>query len=94
MPPRRGICTAISSQRCGRSRPGHYSYRVSDYYGRNGYIRRGDLAGLNLTTMPKVLIETGNMSNAADTALLVSPGVQRAVAAALAAAIAAFLAGR
>jgi len=68
--------------------------RVSDYYGRDGYIRRGDLAGLNLTTMPKVLIETGNMSNAADTALLVSPGVQRAVAAALAAAIAAFLAGR
>ena len=68
--------------------------RVSDYYGRNGYIRRDDLAGLNLTTMPKVLIETGNMSNAADTALLVSPGVQRAVAAALAAAIAAFLAGR
>ena len=68
--------------------------RVSDYYGRNGYIRRDELAGLNLTTMPKVLIETGNMSNAADAALLVRPGVQRAVAAALAAAIAAFLAGR
>ena len=34
------------------------------------------------------------MSNAADAALLVSPGVQRAVAAARAAAIAAFLAGR
>ena len=68
--------------------------RVSDYYGRDGYIRRDDLAGLNLTTMPKVLVETGNMSNAADAALLVSPGVQRAVAAALAAAIARFLAGR
>ena len=68
--------------------------RVGDYYGLDGYIRRDDLAGLNLTTMPKVLIETGNMSNAADTALLVSPGVQRAVAAALAAAIARFLAGR
>ncbi len=67
--------------------------RVSDYYGRDGYISRGDLAGLNLTTMPKVLIETGNMNNAADAALLVRPAVQRAVAAALAAAIVRFLAG-
>ena len=67
--------------------------RVSDYYGRDGYISRNDLAGLNLTTMPKVLIEAGNMRNAADAALLVSPKVQRAVAAALAAAIARFLAG-
>jgi N-acetylmuramoyl-L-alanine amidase len=67
--------------------------RVSDYYGRDGYISRNDLAGLNLTTMPKVLIETGNMHNAADAALLVNPKVQRAVATALAAAIARFLAG-
>ena len=69
------------------------AFRVSNYYGRDGYISRNDLAGLNLTTMPKVLIETGNMRNAADAALLVSPKVQRAVAAALAAAIARFLAG-
>ena len=67
--------------------------RVSDYYGRDGYINRNDLAGLNLTMMPKVLIEAGNMNNAADAALLVTPKVQRAIAAALAAAIAAFLAG-
>ena len=67
--------------------------RVSDYYGRDGYLSRNDLAGLNLTTMPKVLIETGNMHNPADAALLVSPKVQRAVATALAAAIARFLAG-
>ena len=67
--------------------------RISDYYGRGGYISRNDLAGLNLTTMPKVLIETGNMNNAADAALLVTPKVQRAIAAALAAAIARFLAG-
>ena len=68
--------------------------RVSDYYGRGGYISRNNLAGLNLTTMPKVLIESGNMNNAAEAALLVRPGVQRSIAAALAAAIAAFLAGR
>ena len=68
--------------------------RVSNYYGRDGYTSRNDLAGLNLTTMPKVLIESGNMNNAADAALLVRPGVQRAIAAALGAAIARFLAGR
>jgi N-acetylmuramoyl-L-alanine amidase len=68
--------------------------RVSDYYGRDGYVSRDDLAGLNLTTMPKVLVECGNMHNAADAALLVRPGVQRGIAAALAAAIAEFLAGR
>ncbi len=44
--------------------------RVSDYYGHDGYKRRDDLAGLNLTTVPKVLIECGNMPNAADAALL------------------------
>jgi len=67
---------------------------VSDYYGHNGYITRNDLAGLNLTTMPKVLIECGNMNNAADAALLVRPGVQRSIAAALAAAITRFLTAR
>ena len=67
---------------------------VSDYYGRDGYISRNDLAGLNLTTMPKVLLECGNMHNAAEAALLVRPGVQRTIAAALAAAITRFLAGR
>jgi N-acetylmuramoyl-L-alanine amidase len=67
---------------------------VSDYYGHNGYIRRNDLAGLNLTTMPKVLIECGNMNNARDAALLVRSGVQRSIARALAASIIRFLAGR
>jgi len=67
--------------------------RISDYYGRGGYISRNDLARLNLTKMQKVLIETGNMNNAADAALLVTTKVQRAIAAALAAAIARFLAG-
>ncbi|MGD0244111.1 MAG: N-acetylmuramoyl-L-alanine amidase [Streptosporangiaceae bacterium] len=67
---------------------------VSDYYGRNGYISRDDLAGLNLTTMAKILVECGNMHNVTDAALLVRPGVQRGIAAALAAAIVKFLAAR
>jgi len=67
---------------------------VSDYYGHDGYISRDDLAGLNLTTMPKVLIECGNMNNASDAALLVRPGVQQMIAGALAAAIVQFLTTR
>ena len=66
---------------------------ISDYYGRNGYIFRNDLAGLNLTTMPKVLIESGNMNNATDARMLVRERVQRSIARALAAAIVRFLTG-
>ena len=73
---------------------GHTPIRVSDYYGRNGYVLRDDLAGLNLTTQSKVLIECGNMNNAADARLLVRPGIQRDIARALAAAIVKFLTGK
>jgi len=68
--------------------------RISDYYGHNGYKVRNDLAGLNLTTVPKVLIECGNMANAADAALLTSPAMQRQIARALAAAMIRFMTGR
>jgi N-acetylmuramoyl-L-alanine amidase len=64
---------------------------VSNYYGGNGFQFRDDLAGLNLTTVPKVLIESGNMRNATDAALLTSSRFQRQLAAALLAAILAFL---
>ena len=67
------------------------SMPVSDYYGSNGIQFRDDLAGLNLTTVPKVLIESGNMVNATDAALLTSPRFQRQLAAALLAAILTFL---
>ena len=69
-------------------------FHISDYYGHDGYIRRDDLAGLNLTTVPKVLIECGNMPNAADAALLTSTKVQKEIARALEAAIIRFLTGR
>ncbi|HWF78962.1 MAG TPA: N-acetylmuramoyl-L-alanine amidase [Streptosporangiaceae bacterium] len=67
--------------------------RPANYYGHNGYIFRDNLAGLNLTTVPKVLIECGNMPNSADAALLTSPTVQRQIARALEAAIIRFLVG-
>jgi len=64
---------------------------VSDYDGVNGIKYRDDLAGLNLTTVPKILIEVGNMRNATDAGLLTSAKFQQQVASALLAAIITFL---
>lgn len=64
---------------------------VSNYDGVNGLQPRSDLAGLNLATEPKVLIECGNMRNSTDAALLVSPGFQQRAALALALAVIQFL---
>jgi N-acetylmuramoyl-L-alanine amidase len=66
----------------------------SDYYGHDGLILRDDLAGLNLTTVPKVLVEAGNMQNPEDATLLTSPSFQRRLARALTAAIVALLTAR
>jgi N-acetylmuramoyl-L-alanine amidase len=63
----------------------------SNYEGTDGIMPRDDLAGLNLTTVPKVLIECGNMRNATDAGLLVTARFQQRVASALTAAIVAFL---
>lgn len=64
---------------------------ASDYYGNGGLIHRADLAGLNLTTDPKILIECGNMPNATDAALLTRPAFQRTLATAFTAAIIKYL---
>jgi N-acetylmuramoyl-L-alanine amidase len=67
---------------------------VADYGGAvDGLVPRDDLAGLNLTTVPKVLIECGNMQNAGDAALEVIPSFQQAAADAMARAITEFLTG-
>ena len=66
----------------------------SNYYGTAGVMERDDLAGLNLTTVPKILIECGNMPNPTDARMLTSPAFQQQVARAFAAAIVAFLTGR
>jgi N-acetylmuramoyl-L-alanine amidase len=63
----------------------------STYDGVDALQPRNDLAGLNLTTVPKVLIECGNMRNATDAALLVTAAFQRKAASAIAQAIAQFL---
>jgi N-acetylmuramoyl-L-alanine amidase len=64
---------------------------VSTYDGVNGINFRDDLAGLNLTTVPKVLIECGNMRNATDARQLTSTRFQQAAARAMAAAIVEFV---
>jgi N-acetylmuramoyl-L-alanine amidase len=63
----------------------------SSYDGVNGIASRDDLAGLNLTTIPKVLVECGNMRNATDAGLLTSTVFQEQIARALRAAIVRFL---
>jgi len=64
---------------------------VSNYDGVNGIQPRDNLAGLNLTQVPMVLIEVGNMRNGTDAALETSPAFQQEVAKALCAAMVAFL---
>jgi N-acetylmuramoyl-L-alanine amidase len=91
--PNDGIIT--SSQRLGndvRSALLKYtSMPVSNYDGHDGLVSRNDLAGLNLATEPKVLIECGNMRNATDAQLLTTPWFQRRLAHALETALVTFL---
>jgi N-acetylmuramoyl-L-alanine amidase len=84
-----------SSRRFARVLRGRYGaitgMPTSDYDGSGGLALRDDLAGLNLTTVPKVLIECGNMRNSADARRLVSARFQRLAARSFSAAIVAFL---
>ena len=91
--PNDGVITA--SQRLGndvRSALLKYtSMPVSNYDGHDGLISRNDLAGLNLATEPKVLIECGNMRNPTDARLLTASWFQRRLAHALETALVTFL---
>lgn len=84
-----------SSERFGRMVRGSFvrmtGMPISTYDGQNGIAHRDDLAGLNLTTEPKVLIECGNMRNAQDAQLLTSKAWRHRAAQALADAITRFL---
>jgi N-acetylmuramoyl-L-alanine amidase len=91
--PNDGIITA--SERLGndvRSALLKYtSMPESNYDGHDGLVSRNDLAGLNLATEPKVLVECGNMRNATDARLLTASWFQRRLARALEAALVTFL---
>jgi N-acetylmuramoyl-L-alanine amidase len=64
---------------------------VSTYDGVNGIQPRNNLAGTNLSKVPKVFIECANMRNAADAALVTSPHWQAMAAGAIAAGLTAFV---
>ena len=67
---------------------------ISTYDGQNGIQPRNDLGGTNLSKVPKVFLECGNMRNATDAALLTSPRWQRRAAVAIAKGMVAFLSRR
>lgn len=67
------------------------SMPISDCYGHHGFQPRDDLAGLNLATEPKVLIECGNMRNAKDAHLMTSHHFQVRLAASMTHSIQQFL---
>jgi N-acetylmuramoyl-L-alanine amidase len=64
---------------------------VSTYLGSSGVQVRSDLAGLNLSTVPKVFIECGNMRNAGDAATMASANWRQSAASSLATSITNFL---
>jgi N-acetylmuramoyl-L-alanine amidase len=61
------------------------------YIGSQGLAVRSDLGGLNLSDVPKVFVETGNMRNEADAALLERPSFRERIARGLASGLQAFL---
>lgn len=63
----------------------------STYIGTDGYDPRDDLAGLNLTTVPKIMVECGNMQNSGDLALEESASGRQHIADAIADGVIAFL---
>jgi N-acetylmuramoyl-L-alanine amidase len=40
--------------------------KIANYYAKNGIKRRTDLGTLNLSNVPAVMVELGNMKNASD----------------------------
>jgi len=65
----------------------------SNYTGQNGIVYRSDLGGLNLSTVPKVLIECANMRNAGDAGLVQSPQWRQLAAQGIAAGLELYLEG-
>ena len=65
---------------------------TSTYIGQEGINVRADMGGLNLSVVPKVLVECGNMRNAGDAAMMTNPVYRQRMSEGLAAGLAAYLA--
>jgi N-acetylmuramoyl-L-alanine amidase len=63
----------------------------SSHFGSNGLWPRNDLAGLNLSVRPTVMIEAGNMRNSGDADLMSSAAGQQQIAQGLANGVLAYL---
>jgi N-acetylmuramoyl-L-alanine amidase len=66
----------------------------STYVGDDGYEPRDDIAGLNLSTVPKIMVEAGNMRNGSDLALEESSAGRERIAKAIADAVVDYLLGK
>jgi N-acetylmuramoyl-L-alanine amidase len=67
---------------------------TSSYAGHAGVLRSDGYGGTNLSRVPKIFIETGNLRNAQDAALLLTPAFQAREAAGIVRGIADYLARR
>ena len=81
-------CLALAMRRAYRAGTG---LPYATYLGGNGLSVRSDLGGLNLSDVPKVFVETGNMRNRGDAAQLESPRFRERIARSIAAGLARFL---
>lgn len=66
---------------------------VADYIGEDGFSERDDLGGLNLSDVPAVFLEAGNMRNPSDAALMKDQRFRAEIADAIARALIEFLSG-
>jgi len=83
--PSRRLATKVRDALAGAGIP------TANYVGSNGLDARDDLGGLNLSTVPKVLAELGNMRSAGEASKLEKATYRARLATALAAGIERFL---
>jgi N-acetylmuramoyl-L-alanine amidase len=81
-------CLALAMRRAYRTGTG---LPYATYLGGNGLSVRSDLGGLNLSNVPKVFVETGNMRNRGDASQLESPRFRERIARSIATGFARFL---
>jgi N-acetylmuramoyl-L-alanine amidase len=80
-------CLALAVRHAYRAGTG---LPYATYLGGSGLSVRSDLGGLNLSDVPKVFVETGNMRNRSDAALLESPAFRERIARAVASGLSRF----
>ena len=93
-----GLTDDIAVESLSLARALHSAYQatgmpVADYIANGGFSERDDLGGLNLSDVPVVFLEAGNMRNETDAALLADPEFQERIADAIVTALLDFLSG-